>query len=156
MCVSNLLFTLGLLPRMKSLRGWALSPWAFLLANCSVNCTTDLNFGCMKFKFFAYMYTCNMCAHLLFITVVSLYLVAIVIFHIYALYFVTISETKYLSYVCTNVGSKVALQLLCFLTDKCNMATIFAQWYMSDMCTVLIITWLIAVTSYVAHTCWYI
>ena len=30
MCVSNFLFTLELLSRMKSLRGWALSPWAFL------------------------------------------------------------------------------------------------------------------------------
>ena len=30
MGVSNFLFTLGLLPRMKSFRGWALCPWAFL------------------------------------------------------------------------------------------------------------------------------
>ena len=29
MCVSNFLFTLRLLLRMTSLRGWALSPWAF-------------------------------------------------------------------------------------------------------------------------------
>ena len=31
MFVSNFLFTLGLLLRMKSVRGWVLSPWAFLL-----------------------------------------------------------------------------------------------------------------------------
>ena len=37
MCVSNFLFTLGLLPRMTSLRGWALSPRGFLVNICANN-----------------------------------------------------------------------------------------------------------------------
>ena len=44
--------------------------------------------------------------YLLVIAIVSLHLVAIFIyfFNINAHYFVTVSETTYLSYVCTDVG----------------------------------------------------
>ena len=44
----------------------------------------------------------------------------------------------------------------CSGTYICNVQTIFVQWYMSNMCTVPIVTWLIVVTSYVAHICVYI
>ena len=57
--------------------------------------------------FFTYVHTCNMYAHM---TIVSLHLAATFISHIYAHKFVTVSETKCLSNVCTNVGSIHTLQ----------------------------------------------
>ena len=44
------------------------------------------------------------------------------------------------------------------IADKhaCSVATIFVQWYTSDMFTVLIVTQLIAMTLYLSHICIYI
>ena len=39
MCVSNFLFTLGLLPRMMSLRGWAFKPKAFSCYDTILSCS---------------------------------------------------------------------------------------------------------------------
>ena len=57
-------------------------------AQCSVNCTTDNNYGYNEFTFYTYVHKCNMCVsvHLLVIALVSLYLEAIFIFsHLYPL-----------------------------------------------------------------------
>ena len=48
--------------------------------------------------------------HLLVIAIASCVWKPYLFFHIYAHYFVTVSETKCLSYVCTNVGSIDVLQ----------------------------------------------
>ena len=39
------------------------------------------------------------------------------------------------------------------MEHMCNVADIFVQWYMSNMCSMLLLAWLIPVTSNVAHSC---
>ena len=49
-----------------------------------------------------------------------------------------------MSYMCTNVGSVGVLPYS--KTYTCNVGTIFVKLYMSNICTVPIVTWLIAMT----------
>ena len=78
-----------------------------------------------------------MCFHvyLLVNAVVSLHVVAVFIFfYIYAHYFVTVQETKCLSYLCTNLGSIGALQWQC----SGKLCAVWQPFFVIDVCQICV------------------
>ena len=110
-----------------------------------------------KFKYGTNVYTCNfLCACIYY----SLHLLVSIGTYIN---FSTFMITTFCLYQRLNVWVMYAIIWVLYahhssgaLEHMCNVAAILAQLYMSNMCTVLIVTWLISVISYVASIFVYI